>query len=114
RNINIKTLTMHKIDLLGMHEVISQTTNYLKDKTVDIHLSFDLDRINQAEAPAVGTQVRVVLTYRESHLTMELLSDSNLITSAEFVEVNPMLDIKSQTAEVTVGLIGSLLGEKLK
>src|SRR5699024_1931787 len=112
--LNIKTVTMHEIDLLGMPEVISQTINYLKDKTDGIHLSFDLDGINPAEAPGVGTPVRGGLTYRESHLTMELLSDSNLITSAEFVEVNPMLDIKSQTAEVTVGLIGSLLGEKLK
>jgi len=114
RKLNIKTFTMHEIDLLGMPEVISQTINYLKDKTDGIHLSFDLDGINPAEAPGVGTPVRGGLTYRESHLTMELLSDSNLITSAEFVEVNPMLDIKSQTAEVTVGLIGSLLGEKLK
>src|SRR5690625_8040627 len=105
---------MHDIDLLGMTEVITQTIKYLKDKTDGIHLSFDLDGINPVEAPGVGTPVRGGLTYRESHLTMELLSDSNLITSAEFVEVNPMLDIKSQTAEVTVGLIRSLLGDKLK
>src|SRR5699024_11963834 len=97
---------IHENDLVGMNEVISQTINYLKDKTDGIHLSFDLDRINPVEAPGVGTPVRGGLTYRESHLTMELLSDSNLITSAEFVEVNPMLDIKSQTDEVTVGSIG--------
>lgn len=114
RELNIKTFTMHEVDLLGMPEVVSQAMDYLKDKTDGIHLSFDLDGINPAEAPGVGTPVPGGLTYRESHLTMELLSDSNLITSAEFVEVNPMLDIKSQTAEITVGLIGSLFGEKLK
>jgi len=37
-----------------------------------------------------------------------------LITSAEFVEVTPMLDEKSKTANVAVALVGSLFGEKLK
>ena len=44
---------------------------------------------------------------------MELLADSNLITSAEFVEVNPILDDRNKTAEVAVALIGSLFGAKL-
>ena len=44
---------------------------------------------------------------------MEMLEDSGLITSAEFVEVNPILDEKNKTAEVAVGLMGSLFGEKL-
>lgn len=114
KDLNIKIFTMHEVDLLGMPEVIAQTINYLKDKTDGVHLSFDLDGIDPAEAPGVGTPVLGGLTYRESHLTMELLYDSGIITSAEFVEVNPMLDIKSQTAEITVGLISSLLGEKLK
>ncbi len=114
KDLNIKIYTMHEVDLLGMPEVIAQTINYLKDKTDGVHLSFDLDGIDPAEAPGVGTPVLGGLTYRESHLTMELLHDAGIITSAEFVEVNPMLDIKSQTAEITVGLISSLLGEKLK
>lgn len=114
KNLNIKIFTMHEVDLLGMPEVIAQTIDYLKDRTDGIHLSFDLDGIDPAEAPGVGTPVLGGLTYRESHLTMELLHNSGLITSAEFVEVNPMLDIKSQTAEIAVGLISSLLGEKLK
>ena len=113
-DLKIKTYTMHEIDLLGMPTVISETLNYLKDKTDGIHLSFDLDGLDPTEAPGVGTPVPGGLTYRESHLTMELLSDSGLITSAEFVEVNPMLDVKSKTVNIAVGLISSLMGEKLK
>ena len=44
---------------------------------------------------------------------MEMLEDSGMITSAEFVEVNPILDEKNKTADVAVGLMGSLFGEKL-
>lgn len=113
RKLGIKTYTMHEIDKLGMPQVVSEAIDYLKDRTDGVHLSFDLDGIDPKEAPGVGTPVRGGATYRESHLALEMLAESNLITSCEFVEVNPMLDIKSKTADLTVALIGSLFGEKL-
>lgn len=61
----------------------------------------------------MGTPVIGGVTCREIHLAMEMLSESNLITSAEFVEVNPILDEKNKTADVAVSLIGSLFGEKV-
>ncbi len=42
-----------------------------------------------------------------------MLEDAKIITSAEFVEVNPILDERNKTATVAVALIGSLFGEKL-
>ena len=53
------------------------------------------------------------ITYRESHLAMEMIQESGLLTSAEFVEVNPILDERNKTADVAVALIGSLFGETL-
>lgn len=114
QELGIKVYTMHEIDRLGMTTVMDKTINYLKEHTDGVHLSLDLDGLDPSEAPGVGTPVIGGLTYRESHLAMEMLAEANMITSAEFVEVNPILDIKNQTAKVTVGLIGSLLGERLK
>lgn len=108
----IKVFTMHDIDLLGMPEVMRQTVDYLKHCD-GVHLSFDLDSLDPDEAPGVGTPVNGGLTYRESLLAVELLHRENIITSAEFVEVNPILDERNKTAEKTVDLISSLLGEKL-
>jgi arginase len=34
-----------------------------------------------------------------------------VLTSAEFVEVNPILDIGNKTAKVAVALVGSAFGE---
>jgi arginase len=42
-----------------------------------------------------------------------MLEEAQIITSAEFVEVNPILDEKNKTARVAVELMGSLFGEKL-
>lgn len=110
--LGIKAFTMHEIDKLGMTAVIEQTIAHLKG-TDGVHLSLDLDALDPIECPGVGTPVRGGITYRESRLAMELLADSNLITSAEFVEVNPILDNRNKTAEVAVALISSLFGAKL-
>ncbi len=104
---------MHEIDRLGMTKVMEETIAYLKERTDGVHLSLDLDGLDPLEAPGVGTPVLGGISYRESHLAMEMLAESNIITSAEFVEVNPILDEKNKTAEVAVALIGSLFGEKL-
>ncbi|MCH4827597.1 MAG: arginase [Planococcus sp. (in: firmicutes)] len=111
----IRVYSMHEIDKMGMHAVIEESIRYLKEErnTDAVHLSLDLDGIDPMYTPGVGTPVPGGISYRESHLAMEMLYDANIITSAEFVEVNPILDEKNRTADVAVALIGSLFGEKL-
>ncbi|MFD1019110.1 arginase [Thalassobacillus hwangdonensis] len=110
----IKVFTMHEVDRMGMTQVMKETVDYLRDRTDGVHLSLDLDGLDPSDAPGVGTPVMGGMSYRESHLAMEMLQESGMITSAEFVEVNPILDEKNKTADTAVGLMGSLLGEKLK
>ncbi|RWZ50124.1 arginase [Halobacillus fulvus] len=110
----IKVFTMHEVDRMGMTHVVEEAISYLKDRTDGVHLSLDLDGLDPSEAPGVGTPVLGGLSYRESHLAMEMLYQSGMITSAEFVEVNPILDEQNKTATVAVGLMGSLFGESLK
>lgn len=109
----IKIYTMHEIDRLGMSAVMEQTIEYLKRKTDGVHLSLDLDALDPLHAPGVGTPVVGGLNYRESHLAMEMLAEEKIITSAEFVEVNPILDEKNKTGSLAVGLVASLFGESL-
>ncbi|WP_105979390.1 arginase [Bacillus paralicheniformis] len=113
RDKGIKVYTMHEIDRLGMTIVMEETIDYLRGRTDGVHLSLDLDALDPNDAPGVGTPVAGGISYRESHLAMEMLEESKLITSAEFVEVNPILDEKNRTAEAAVALMGSLFGEKL-
>ncbi|MDW0110035.1 arginase [Sporosarcina aquimarina] len=114
RELGIKVFTMHEIDRDGMTSVMKQAMDYLTSRNIDgLHLSLDLDGLDPLYTPGVGTPVPGGISYRESHLAMEMLQDSGLVTSAEFVEVNPILDDKNATADVAVGLIGSLFGETL-
>jgi arginase len=114
KQLGIKVYSMHEIDRLGMAEVMERAISYLKARHVDgVHLSLDLDAIDPLYTPGVGTPVAGGISYRESHLAMEMLQEANFITSAEFVEVNPILDERNRTADVAVALIGSLFGESL-
>ncbi|GLB62071.1 arginase [Cytobacillus sp. NCCP-133] len=114
REKGIKVYTMHEVDRLGMTKVMEESITYLRDQKTDgVHLSLDLDGLDPHDAPGVGTPVIGGISYRESHLAMEMLAEAQIITSAEFVEVNPILDDKNKTATVAVALMGSLFGEKL-
>ncbi|MDG6983355.1 MAG: arginase [Nitrososphaerota archaeon] len=105
--------TMKDVDELGMKKVISEATKIAGAGVDNVHLSFDVDVVDPREAPGTGTPVRGGITYREAHLAMEMLSDSAEVTSAEFVEVNPILDTSNHTAELAVELALSLFGKKI-
>ncbi|NLY71520.1 MAG: arginase, partial [Clostridiales bacterium] len=60
-----------------------------------------------------GTTVPGGLTYRESNLALEMVALTGKLISADFVEVNPLIDNQNQTAKTAVTLIGSLMGEWL-
>jgi arginase len=113
RKLGIKVFTMHEIDRLGMTRVMEEALKIVTDGTDGVHLSLDLDGLDPHDCPGVGTPVIGGISYRESHLAMEILAEANVVTSAEFVEVNPILDNMNQTATVAVALMGSLFGEKL-
>ncbi|OEL03177.1 arginase [Staphylococcus casei] len=110
---NIKTYTMADVDRYGIQQIIEETIEYLEHKTDGIHLSLDVDGLDPVETPGTGTRVLGGLTYRESHFALELLHNSNLITSMDIVEVNPLIDQNNHTAEQAVSLLGSFFGETL-
>ena len=112
KETGMKVYTMHEIDRLGMTRVMEETIDYLSGCD-GVHLSLDLDGLDPSDAPGVGTPVVGGISYRESHLAMEMLYDADITTSAEFVEVNPILDHKNKTGKTAVELVESLLGKKL-
>jgi len=78
-----------------------------------LHVSLDVDFLEPAIAPAVGTTVPGGATFREAHLVMELLHDSELVTSLDLVELNPFLDERGRTAILMADLAASLLGKRV-
>ncbi|WP_371373049.1 arginase [Sporomusa aerivorans] len=113
KQLGVLVYTMHEIDMLGMARVMEEAIRIVSEDTDGVHVSFDMDVMDPLHAPGVGTPVFGGLTYRESHLAMELIAAANIVSSAEFVEINTVLDHRNQTAKVAVALMGSLLGERV-
>lgn len=107
-------LTMHDVDQEGIPALMKRAIEVLTADGIErVHLSFDADAIDPREAPGTGTPVRGGFTYRESHLMMEILAEADIITSADFCEVNPVFDNHNMTAELIVELIASLAGQRV-
>ena len=104
--------TMRDIDERGMGAVIREALQRL-EHLERIHLSLDMDSLEPIQAPGVGTPVPGGLSYREAQLLMEIVADSGKLSSADVVEVNPILDHQNRTAEMAVELLASLFGESI-
>ena len=104
---------MRAIDEHGVGPLLKAFLKRVADANGVLHVSFDVDFLDPAAAPGVGTMVPGGATYREAHLIMELLHDSGLVRSVDIVELNPFLDERGRTARVMVELIGSLFGQQI-
>ncbi|MFI5169158.1 MAG: arginase [Vicinamibacterales bacterium] len=109
----VGAFTMRDIDERGMRSVMEDAIQRATTGTAGIHVSFDIDAIDPDLAPGVGTPSPGGLSFREAHLAMEMLHDTGKVVSADFVEVNPILDERNGTATLAVDLLCSLLGKKI-
>jgi len=105
----IKIFTSEDVYKMGISNVIDKTVSYLSPKCDGIHLSFDLDVIDPQDICGVGTPVDCGIGLDQNLEAMRILSKYNVITSAEFVEVNPLLDQDGRTVIAALSLIQALL-----
>lgn len=101
---------MRFIDEQGMRATMDLALAGL-DAHTHLHVSFDVDFLDPAIAPGVGTTVRGGPTYREAQLCMEMIADTGLLASLDIMELNPALDERNRTAELAVDLVESLFGK---
>ncbi|MDY0081788.1 MAG: arginase [Ignavibacteriaceae bacterium] len=116
--INIKKLnptvyTMSDVDKLGIHRIISRVLKQFKEKIDHIHVSFDVDSVDPNFAPGVGTPVAGGLNYREAHLLMESIAECGCMSSLGVAEVNPILDVRNNSAVFATDLIASSMGQRI-
>ena len=110
RALGLTVFDMRHLDEHGMRNTMTEALQDV-DEDTHLHVSFDLDCLDPADAPGVGTAVRGGPTYREMQLCMEMAADTGRLGSLDVVELNPALDVRNRTAEVAVELIESLLGK---
>lgn len=104
---------MREIDEAGIARPLQAFLERVAAAGGALHVSLDVDFLDPAVAPAVGTTVPGGATVREAHLVCELLHDSGLVTSMDLVELNPFLDERGRTAQLMVDLCASAMGRRV-
>ena len=113
REHGLRVFDMRRIDELGVSRLTEQVIEAVALADGVLHVSFDVDALDPAVAPAVATTVGGGLSLREAHLIMEKLHDANRVCSLDIVELNPALDERSRSAAVLCELAASLFGRSI-
>jgi arginase len=109
--LGVRVFTMRSIDETGLCTAIREAVKIVTAGTVGFHLSLDVDCMDPGIAPGTGTRVLGGATYREARLAMEIAHDSGKLLSMDVAEVNPLLDISNQTADLAVEMVLSAFGK---
>src|SRR5262249_59159855 len=114
RKSGAHVFTMKEIDERGIAEVMRDAIRFAGGTDAGpIHVSFDVDGVDPRFAPGVGTAVDGGLTYREAHLAMEMVAETQRLSSMDVVEINPVLDVANRTGRLAMELILSRLPHRL-
>ena len=113
KEMGVRAYTMSELDARGTAVCLREAFASLTARCDGIHLSFDLDGVDPAEAPGVGTPVPGGLSLRESHLLCEWAAQTGKLVGMEMVELNPTRDVRNKTAELARWLIESALGRSI-
>jgi arginase len=101
---------MRYIDEVGMKRSLEEALEGV-DENTHLHVSFDVDFLDPAIAPGVGTTVPGGPNYREAQLVMEMIADTGRLCSLDIVELNPAFDEHNKTGALAVDLVESLFGK---
>ncbi|MBB1058961.1 arginase [Marilutibacter spongiae] len=106
----LEVYDMRYIDEVGMKRTMEAALADM-DEDTHLHVSFDVDFLDPSIAPGVGTTVPGGPNYREAQLVMEMIADSGRLASLDIVELNPVIDTRNVTGELSVDLVESLFGK---
>ena len=108
--LGVRVFSMDEIDRRGLGEVMAEAQAIVSRGTAGFGVTIDLDVIDPAEAPGVGTPVPWGLECGAlAHALAAVSSDPRLV-AAEIAEYNPQADKDAHTAGVAAELATALLG----
>jgi len=108
--MGVRLFTTYDIQNMGLHPVMDQALEAVSRRTDAVYVSFDTDAIEGAVAPGTGIVTRGGLSYREISYIMQYIGQNLEFAAMDVIEINPLLDVRNQTAELAVELLMAALG----
>lgn len=113
RDSGVRVFTMREIDEDGIVPVLEEALAIASEGTRGFWVSWDMDFVDPNYAPGVGTPVKGGVNYREGHLALEIVSDTDGMVGMDCVEVNPILDERNRTGQLGTELVLSAFGKSI-
>ena len=111
--LGVRVFPMREIRQRGLETVLSEAREIACNGTAGYGISFDLDVIDPAEAPGVGSPVRGGLNAAETVRALARHNADPLLRALEIVEYNPHLDCAAQTGALVPAITHALLSPQL-
>jgi arginase len=109
----ITVFTTNDIKDMGAKEVMKKAWAIANNSTKGVHISYDIDVIDPNIAPGVSVPELDGINVDDTKVIMEfLVKNKNDIKSIDFVEFNPIHDVKKETLNLASTLLESFLENK--
>lgn len=114
--LSVRPVQLHGMSAIRRHgpaKLLGPFLRQVRDAGGRLHVSLDVDFLDPSIAPGVNTSVPNGATLDEARTIVELVRDSGLLASLDLVELNPRFDKTGRTAEIMVGLVALMLGNRV-
>jgi arginase family enzyme len=93
----------------GMHAVLAEALAIVQSGTAGFGVSIDLDAVDPADAPGVGSPVGGGVAGGELVDALKVLADNPRLLGLEIAEYSPALDANGATRELALRLAAAAL-----
>lgn len=108
RQLGVRIFFMEEIRARGMEAVWREALSIVQRDTAGFGISLDLDALDPAEEPGVGSPVPGGLLKHRLAGMLDTLRDNPGLLAMEIVEYNPYLDTRFVTAQAVCELVAAL------
>ena len=109
KQLGVRVYFMHEVRRRGLSEVFAEALQRVGEHTTAYGISIDLDALDPAEGPGVGTPVPGGLLRADMTDALALAHGDEKLLAVEIVEYNPYLDEHFVTARAIHDLCQSLI-----
>jgi arginase len=107
---NIRFFPPREIKARGIAAIAKDALEHLSSMDL-IYISFDVDSLDSSISYGTGTPSPYGLTEEEATDLIYLLTQSPKLTAFEITEINPLLDRKNNTAEISLNIIKKIFNQ---
>ncbi|MDK9704326.1 MAG: arginase [Sulfuritalea sp.] len=109
KKLGVRVYFMHEVRRRGLPEVFAEALDLVRRRTAGYGISIDLDALDPAEGPGVGTPVPGGLLRADLVAALTQAHGDGKLLALEIVEYNPYLDERFVTARAIHDLCQSLI-----